>query len=190
VSLVVDHAKEYVEHIVAQLPGDGDFVPFILTRRGTDEGFFGIAGIPDDNLAICDVMVAATSITRAQEAVFGSPVWLAPGEQDGTLPENHPEREEVVMLLHCTGDGDAAHLASIHRADGKVTLGPWQQGNDTHGPYAEALHLGMRLASKMTPEIAAAIQDGLETGDAGEMMRGALEALGNIRQQQAKSKEN
>jgi hypothetical protein len=180
---LIDDAKSHIESAVTGLRGEDDFMPFLLTRRVDEINYVGIAGMADEYKDdIAAMMFAVIVVDRAQEAVFGCASWfvVAPRNPDGSLPpgfdvapSQHPDRIEVAHLIHVTPDGDALHVAKLHRRNNRVLLGAWEDpAHNAGGRFGRALHNGLRMATaQLPPELLAAI-----TGDRDMAIRAAASA--------------
>lgn len=79
---------------------------------------------------------ALHAFTQAAEAFVVATVvemWLVslPIEEDFVPPAEHPERTEGVIVQIETADETRTWIATIIRADGEATLGPWEEQSGT-----------------------------------------------------------
>ena len=189
---LIDSARKHVESLVADLEGEADFMPFMAydgtTRGEPSTGYVGLV-MPDNEERndLADVMIAILAINRATEATFASVSWAVTvqtrEELDGKMPSEHPDRVEVVFMLHVAPEGDTFHQARINRIDGRVVLGDWEvskQKGEAGGRFADAMHMGIDLGQNLPPEMIRFIDARIDE-DPEALVQPFLRAMGHIR---------
>jgi len=182
------NAQKHIEDLVGDLKGEDDFMPFLITNHDGAEGYWGLAAMaPEVKDDIADLIAAAMAVTRAQEAVFAAVSWVVTQDPDGppidVMPSEHPDRKEMVFLVHATRDGDAMHTAQLHRIDRKVELGAWEKmdGAKMAGRFADAMRAGMHLGTKMPEEFQQWCQERIDAGEIKDALRPAMSAFRKFR---------
>ena len=191
---LIDDARTHVESLVADLEGEDDFMPFMTytgTARGEPStGYVGLdmpEGEQRDDIA--DTMMAILAIYRATEAVFASVSWgvSVPKEdidKPHMMPSQHPDRVEMVFMVHVTPDGDAFHTAPVHRAENRVTLGDWDINSSTErmgGRFADAIHNGITMGAQLPPGAIRFIDARMANGEVQELVGPFMRAMRTIR---------
>jgi len=181
------NAQQHIESLVQDLRGEADFMPFLITRRGGQEFYFGLAAMADETKNdIADLMGAAVTVTQPDEAVFASVTWMVQAPK-GTNPEfrpsEHPDRKEVVMVLHVTRDGSCMYSAALHRRDNRVLLGAWDRlgAEATGGRFADAIHAGMKVGAAIPEDFQQWCQERIAAGKFDEVLRPAMNAFRKVR---------
>lgn len=164
--LIAD-ARTHVTNLVAELTGEDDFCPFMLTKG---EHVFGHAllempDIGDPRNDVADLMIALIMEQRATEAVFAAMTWSVEtmSAEDRKQWGNrdfgeHPDRIEKAMLTYAGPGAARVVQAVVTREGGAVTLGEWTEWDDdtkVSGRFADALTDGLWLAAHLTPEMVA-----------------------------------
>ena len=163
-NLNIPSMKDAVERNLALLEPEADIVPTVVTH-GPDgiavtEMVFDISD-DHDREHLADLLSATIIIDRADSAMFTMMAWsvTAEVEPEGDLA-GHPDRREIVMIAHLTGDGDAMFAAPIHRSSGSPTVGEWAEysAGSFDGRLYAGMRMGLHLVSDMPESISAAIE--------------------------------
>ena len=195
-SELVEGTREKINEMVAELKDDNDFMPFMLVNGAKSKVYVALDmpewGAPRD--AVADVMMGLLVIHRATEAVFASVAWslwdLTPEERrawGNRSFEEHPQRREMVFMVHVGVVGeDSFHCAMVTRANGRVTLGEWEDRIEegttkAGGRFADAMHMGIKMGQDMPVEMCQYIDEALEAGDDDQVIRPLLNALRRVR---------
>lgn len=199
-AMLVDRAQEHIASIVADLEGEDDFMPFMTIQPRDGEGlvYAGLmmpeAGHEKDGLA--DIMMGMCMVHRAVGAVHANMSWMVsrsldegPLKDDEPRPSEHPDRVEVVFLVHVTPDGSQAYRAEIFRADNKVSLGEWEDVQVRGGRFADAIRMGMRLGAQINGGMAAYCDQEIEAGRGEQLIKTVLRALNSARKEAAARRE-
>jgi hypothetical protein len=189
---LVDDARGFIEHAVADLEGEDDFMPFMTYRRPDGPVcYVGLATMGDagEKDRVSDIMAAILAAHSAVEAVFASAAWMVRDLSAEVFrdkpPSEHPMRIESAFMIHVTRDGDAFHTADIMRAGDRVTLSEWMvESSDVKmgGRFSDAMHMGMRLGATIPDEVREYIEANLAAGDFAAVLRPMANAFASLRQ--------
>ena len=194
---LVDHARQHIASLVADLEGDNDFMPFMTLRDREGRVIYAGLMMPDgadEKDGISDVMMGLCMVHRAVDVAFVSTSWMVtrrvyengqPKDWDGTPPSQHPDRVEVVVLVHITPDGDQFYNAPVTRQNNKVSIGEWDAGGVTGGRFANAIKTGMMLGTKIPPSLHDYMDAEIEAGRSEELVRMLLRQLDIVRTERA-----
>lgn len=171
---ILEKAQQFIEFSSLSLEGKEDFVPFVMVMDERDKeifaGFEQMPNEPEGKDRLADMIMALCIVHGAVEVVFGSSAWSAETsvDDDSDLPPSQrANRKEVAYVSAANREGiTATRIASMVRENGKVGIGLWEQlspGMMT-GRFAEALHLGIKLSSKMPPEVRDYLREQIEDG--------------------------
>lgn len=188
---LLDSAKAHVIAELAELEGpDDDIMPHFLWLGRYGIGFMPLQ-MPDDAAKdqIAEAMVASLIVGRATEAVFVSTAWVAAYRRDdptvnaraGTAevrPSEHPDREEIIMLMYHTRREALLISAPVTRhPDKPPTLGDWETHEQSHpkfrqpgGRFGDAIRMGLHGSAEMPPEMAELIDEGWALGEQQDMI--------------------
>lgn len=181
---LVTIAHRHVIDMVGTLTGEDDFLPFMTFAGPGGNGYVGLM-MPEEEgkNTVADTMMAMLMVHRATEAIFASVVWIAPMDNRPGQPKDHPDRQEHVLLLHVTPDGDLGQTAPLTRTGGRVSLGTWEEIRVGGGRFAEAMHTGMSLGAKMPQQLIEVIDEQIKDGaDLQAILNPVLHALHHVRE--------
>lgn len=184
-------AQQYIEFAAMSLEGDDDFIPFVIVTDERDREFFvGFGHMPDepegkDHLA--DMIMALCIVHGAVEVAFGSSAWSALTSVDDNSdvpPSKRPNRKEVAYISAANSAGITdVRVASLVRESGKVGVGLWEQLPlvAATGRFAEALHMGIKLSSKMPSEVRDFLREQIEAGLMEEIVSSTMSVIAKAR---------
>jgi hypothetical protein len=171
---ILKKAQQFVEFSTLSLEGNDDFIPFVMVMDERDKEFFvGLGHMPtepDGKDRLADMIMALCIVHGAVEVVFGSSAWSAttsPDDDSDLPPSQRPDRKEVAYISAANREGiRAIRVAPMVRENGKVGVGLWEQLpiEAISGRFAEALHLGIKLSSKMPTEVRDYLREQIEAG--------------------------
>ena len=99
-------------------------------------------------------------------------------------PSQRANRREVAFVSAANREGvKATRIASMVRVSGKVGIGLWEQLplEAMTGRFAEALHLGIKLSSKMPPEVRDHLREQIEAGLTEEVVTSTANVISEAR---------
>jgi hypothetical protein len=184
---LLDAAKAHVRKAFADLEGpDDDIMPHFLWLGPHGLGLMPLYMMSDDAAKdeIAAAMTASLAVSRATEAMLVSSSWVVavdPATVDDKLelqrmkhgfpkqrPSEHPDRMEMVALVHSTRAGSRMTHALLTRyPDKPPTLGEWETGELSKleaGRFDRAAALGLRFVREMPPEMIDIIEEGWADG--------------------------
>lgn len=182
---MIDDAQSYVRSYVADLEGDDDIAPFMILRNEEETLFTGFDMPEEHKDDVADMMAAVTAVWRAQEAIFGSAAWVV--ESDTPIdcaPSEHPDRKEMVFLVHTNGITDALHCSMLTRQNNGVTMSDWKEHHGDipiGGRFGVALRLGMDLSQAFPDDAIEYLKREIRDGNIGNVIRPAMRAIKNHR---------
>ncbi len=184
-------AQQFIEYSTLSLSDEQDFVPFLIVTDERDkELFLGFGHMPDepegkDQLA--DMITALCIVHGAVEVAFGSSAWSALTSVDDNSdvpPSKRPNRKEVAYISAANSAGITdVRVASLVRESGKVGVGLWEQLPmvGATGRFAEALHMGIKLSSKMPSEVRDFLREQIEAGLMQEIVSSTMSVIAEAR---------
>lgn len=171
---ILKKAQQFIEFLTLSLEDEEDPVPFIIILDERDKQFFSgfteIPGDPEGKDRLADIIMALCIAQGAVAAVFGSSVWFVEPltKEDAELPPSqNPRRKEAVIVSAADSTGvNTVWIAPVIREAGKVGVGLWEQLSldAAGGRFAEALHMGVKLSSKMPTEVRDYLREQIEAG--------------------------
>lgn len=184
-------AQQFIEFSSLSLTGKEDFVPFVMITDERDKEFFiGFEQMPTNPEAkdqLADMIIALCVVHGAVEVAFGSAAWAAEASLDddsGVPPSERPNRKEIatVVAANAAGINDVS-IASVVRENSKVGIGLWEKlpADAMTGRFAEALHMGIRLSAKMTPEVRGFLREQIEAGLIREIVSSTMSVIAEAR---------
>lgn len=184
-------AQQFIEFAAMSLEGNDDFVPFLIVTDERDKEFFVAFGkMPDDPAGkdqVADMIIALCVVHGAVEVVFGSSAWSAETTVDdinGLPPSQRPNRKEVAYISAANSAGISdVRVASMVRESGRVGVGLWEQLplEGVVGRFAEAMHMGIKLSSKMPPEVRDFLREQIEAGLMEEVVSSTMSVIAEAR---------
>lgn len=184
-------AQQLIEYSTLSLHGQEDFVPFVIVTDERDKEFFvGFGHMPDDPEGkdyLADMITALCIVHGAVEVAFGSSAWSAVTSVDDTLevpPSQRPNREEVAYISAANAAGiSEARVASLVRENDKVGVGLWEEVPmaGATGRFADALHMGIKLSSKMPAEVRDFLREQMEAGLMKEIVSSTMSVIAEAR---------
>jgi|LakMenEpi03Aug12_release.lakeMendotaPanAssembly.Ray.scaffolds.fasta_scaffold210443_3 hypothetical protein len=183
-------AQQFIEFSSLSLEDGQDFVPFIIIIDDQDREFFvGFGQMPTEPEAkdqLADIIMALCVVHGAVEAAFGSAAWSAAAELNDDLkvpPSKRPNRQEVAIVSAANNAGVSnVSIASVVREGGKVGIGLWELPDKAiAGRFAEALHMGLKLSSKIPAEIRAFLREQIEAGLLQEILMSTTNVISEAR---------
>lgn len=184
-------AQQFIEFATMSLEGNEDFVPFLIVTDERDKEFFVAFGkMPDDPAGkdqVADMIMALCVVHGAVEVVFGSSAWSAETTVDdinGLPPSQRPNRKEVAYISAANSAGISdVRVASMVRESGKVGVGLWEQLplDGVAGRFAEAMHMGIKLSSKMPAEVRDFLREQIEAGLMEEVVSSTMNVISEAR---------
>jgi hypothetical protein len=188
---ILDKAQQFIEFATLSLEDEEDFVPFVIVIDERDKEFFvGFGEMPtgaEAKDALADMIMALCIVHGATEVVFGSSAWsVEPStKEDIDLPPSeNPKRKEVAIVSAANSAGvKDVRIASMVRESGKVGVGLWEQLplSSATGRFAEALHMGIKLSSKIPPEIRDYLREQIEAGLMKDIISSTMSVIGDAR---------
>jgi hypothetical protein len=188
---ILKKAQQFIELSTLSLEGKEDFAPFVIVMDERDKQFFaGFEQMPSDPDAkdrVADMIMALCIVHGAVEVVFGSSAWSAeaPVDDESDLPPSQrSNRKEVAYISAANREGiRAIRVASMVRECGKVAVGLWEQlpAEAISGRFAEALHLGIKLSSKMPTEVRDYLREQIEDGLMEEVVNSTANVIAEAR---------
>ena len=187
----LEKAQQFIEFSTLSLSGEEDFVPFVIVIDERDKEFFvGFGHMPDepegkDHLA--DMITALCIVHGAVEVAFGSSAWSALTSVDDNSdvpPSKRPNRKEVAFISAANSAGISnVCVASMVRESGKVGVGLWEQLPlaGVPGRFAEALHMGIKLSSRMPAEVRDFLREQIEAGLMTEVVSSTVSVIEEAR---------
>jgi hypothetical protein len=201
-SKLLDTAKAHVVDALADLEGpDDDIMPHFLWLGPYGMGLMPLYMMTDDDSKdqIASAMTASLVVGRATEAVFVSTSWAVVVDRDSIddlelqrlkhgevkqRPSEHPDRVEIVMLMHSTGEGTAMIHANVTRyPDKPPTLGDWEGGElaeRASGRFGKAVSLGLRFVREMPTDLIEIIDDGWQAGEQQDLIARFMKVQHNL----------
>lgn len=171
---ILKKAQQFIELSTLSLEDKEDFVPFIIVTDERDREYFSafveMPSEPEGKDRIADMIMALCIVHGAVEVAFGSSAWSAEttADDDSDLPPSQrTNRKEVAYVSAANREGiRAVRVASMVRESGKVGVGLWEQipTEGITGRFAEALHMGIKLSSKMPTEVRDYLREQIEAG--------------------------
>lgn len=184
-------AQQFIEFAAMSLEGNEDFVPFLIVTDERDKEFFVAFGkMPDDPAGkdqVADMIIALCVVHGAVEVVFGSSAWSAETTVDdinGLPPSQRPNRKEVAYISAANSAGISdVRVASMVRESGRVGVGLWEQLplDGVAGRFAEAMHMGIKLSSKMPSEVRDFLREQIEAGLMEEVVSSTMSVIAEAR---------
>ena len=166
-------------------------MPFVIIMDERDKEFFsGFTEMPSDPEAkdrLADIIMALCIVQGAVAAVFGSCAWSvkpATKEDIELPPSQNPKREEVAIVSAADSTGiSEVQVASVIRESGKVGVGLWEQlsPDGANGRFAEALHMGIKLSTKMPTEVRDYLREQIEAGLIDEVVTSTANVISEAR---------
>ena len=188
---ILKKAQQFIEISTLSLENKEDFVPFIIVIDERDKELFSaFAEMPSDPEAkdrVADMIMALCIVHGAVEVAFGSSAWSAETtvDDDSNLPPSQrPNRKEVAYVSAANREGiRAVRVASMVRESGKVGVGLWEQlpAEAISGRFAEALHMGIKLSSKMPTEVRDYLREQIEAGLMDEIVNSTANVITEAR---------
>lgn len=188
---ILKKAQQFIEISTLSLEDKEDFVPFIIVIDERDkESFSAFAEMPSDPEAkdrVADMIMALCIVHGAVEVAFGSSAWSAETtvDDDSNLPPSQrSNRKEVAYVSAANREGiRAVRVASMVRESGKVGVGLWEQLPTAaiSGRFAEALHMGIKLSSKMPTEVRDYLREQIEAGLMNEVVNSTANVITEAR---------
>jgi hypothetical protein len=193
------HAMDNARKNAGELEGpEDDIMPIFLWLGPYGMGLMPMLGMRDgrakDRLA--GAMEAVLVVSRATEAAFVSTSWMVavksdesgtgPAKWDGVIPSEHPDRQEVITVMHHGESGVAAFgQAPVTRhPDRPPELGRWEtmqrEGIKMGGRFGEAIDHGLRVVQELPPEMLEVIEAAWADGQQEDLMRTFLKVFGQF----------
>jgi hypothetical protein len=191
---LLDHALEHARSCHDDLTDpEEDILPVLLWVGPYGMGIMPMLEMGDgeqkDQLAA--MMTSSLACSRAVQAVMITTSWMVaapPPDSDeekearkgkgfvdimGCMPSEHPDRMECVTAMHATledGKDSMSHAVVTRYPDKPPTLGEWQGRTETMqskigGRFGDAIHLGMKIATDMPPEMIEILDAGWRDGE-------------------------
>jgi hypothetical protein len=185
-------AKQFIEFSSLSLEEKEDFVPFVVVIDDSGREFFVgfAAGMPTEPEAkdrLADMIIALCVVHGAVEVAFGSAAWSAETAVDDDSdvpPSQRPNRKEVAIVSAANSAGvKNVSVASVVRESGKVGIGLWEQlhASAAAGRFTEALHMGIKLSSKMPVEVRTFLREQMESGLSEEILGSTMRVITEAR---------
>lgn len=190
---LIEIAKGGLEENLKDFDPDEDMLP-ILMHSGEDGqaeivGLVGGLESPSTKNSLAATIAATLVVARATQAVFGAMSWVvdtkSTSKEDfptGSLAD-HPDRREVVTMIHVTSDGDSLYSSDVFRTPGEhPRIGEWSRIDITGqggGRFVDALRVGIGLA-KTTPDNVREAIDGVDRSKAVELLAQAMIRAGTL----------
>ena len=188
---ILEKAQQFIEFSSLSLEGKEDFIPFVMVMDERDKEIFaGFEQMPNEPEAkdrLADMIMALCIVHGAVEVVFGSSAWSAETSVDddsGVPPSQRANRREVAYITAANREGvKAIRVASMVRENGKVGIGLWEQFplEAMTGRFTEALHLGIKLSSKMPTEVRDYLREQIEAGLMEEVVNSTANVISEAR---------
>lgn len=189
---ILKKAQRFIEFSSLSLEEKEDFVPFILVAdENGGEFFVGFAQMPTEPEAkdrLADMIMALCVVHGAVEVAFGSAAWSAEtaiDDDSDVPPSERPNRKEVAIVSAANSAGvKDVRIASVVRESGKVGIGLWEQlpaAVAATGRFTEALHMGIKLSSKMPAEVRTFLREQMEAGLAEEILKSTVSVITEAR---------
>lgn len=164
-------ARQVVIDTVADLGPDEDFMPRALIRTIKDELVSITISMPESDNGRDElkwVVMAQIVMHGGLEAVFASCAWAVMGAScdaiGSTMPSQHPDRREVVILAHATRVSKRAAISELTRHRWAApTMGAWEEF-DAEGRFVHMLEQGLLLARDAPPELRRLVETAEELG--------------------------
>lgn len=187
---ILKKAQQFIEFSTLSLENEEDFVPFVILADESDREFFTAFQMPSDPEGkdrLADVIMALCVVHGAVAVAFGSSAWSAETSVDDASdapPSQRANRKEIAYVSAANRDGVSdVRVASMVRESGKVAVGLWEQipTEAMAGRFAEALHMGLKLSSKMPTEVRDFLREQIKAGLAEEIINSTANVITEAR---------
>ncbi len=177
---LLEHAQKLARKSAEDLDGpDNDILPVMLWVGPHGMGMLPLTLMADakEKNTLAGWMVAALAVSRATEVTMTTTAWMVLGDDehilDDVTPSEHPDRVEIISLVHSDWEHNTLWSAPIARyPDKNPTLGEWSSfpSDVLSGRFGTAMRRGLQCAKEMPEEMVEMVEEGWEAGRQQELV--------------------